>query len=45
MIFAARFLDRMSKASRDAPRDALVADLTAQGQRGAAYGLRVAPTH
>jgi len=32
----------MSKASRDAPRDALVADLTAQGQRGAAYGLRVA---
>ncbi len=42
MIFTARFLDRMSKASRDAPRDALVADLTAQGQRGAAYGLRVA---
>jgi MFS family permease len=42
VIFAARFLDRMSKASRDAPRDALVADLTAQGQRGAAYGLRVA---
>ena len=32
----------MSKASRDAPRDALVADLTAQNQRGAAYGLRVA---
>jgi MFS family permease len=42
VIFAARFLDRMSKASRDAPRDALVADLTTQGQRGAAYGLRVA---
>ena len=42
MIFAARFLDRMSKASRDAPRDALVADLTAEGQRGAAYGLRMA---
>lgn len=42
VIFAARFLDRMSKASRDAPRDALVADVTAQGQRGAAYGLRVA---
>ena len=40
VIFAARFLDRMSKASRDAPRDALVADLTAQNQRGAAYGLR-----
>ena len=42
VIFAARFLDRMSKATRDAPRDALVADLTAQNQRGAAYGLRVA---
>jgi MFS family permease len=42
VIFAARFLDRMSKAIRDAPRDALVADLTIQGQRGAAYGLRVA---
>lgn len=42
VIFAARFLDRMSKATRDAPRDALVADLTAQDQRGAAYGLRVA---
>jgi len=41
-IFAARFLDRMSKAIRDAPRDALVADLTPEGQRGAAYGLRVA---
>ena len=42
VIFAARFFDRMSKASRDAPRDALVADLTAEKQRGAAYGLRVA---
>jgi MFS family permease len=41
-IFAARFIDRMSKGIRDAPRDALVADLTAQSQRGAAYGLRVA---
>jgi len=42
VVFAARFLDRMSKAGRDAPRDALIADLTAEGQRGAAYGLRVA---
>ena len=42
MIFTARFLDRMSKAVRDAPRDALVADLTPKSQRGAAYGLRVA---
>ena len=29
-IFAARFIDRMSKGIRDAPRDALVADITAQ---------------
>jgi len=42
VIFTARFLDRMSKATRDAPRDALVADVTAENQRGAAYGLRVA---
>jgi len=42
VIFAARFLDRMSKATRDAPRDALVADVTAENQRGAAYGLHVA---
>jgi MFS family permease len=41
-IFAARFIDRMSKGIRDAPRDALVADITAQTQRGAAYGLRQA---
>ena len=41
VIFVARFLDRMSKATRDAPRDALVADVTADKQRGAAYGLRV----
>jgi MFS family permease len=41
-VFAARFIDRMSKGIRDAPRDALVADITAQTQRGAAYGLRQA---
>ncbi|MGZ5563879.1 MAG: MFS transporter [Chthoniobacterales bacterium] len=41
-IFAARFIDRMSKGIRDAPRDALVADITGQTQRGAAYGLRQA---
>ena len=42
VIFTARFFDRMSKAIRDAPRDALTADLTAETQRGAAYGLRMA---
>jgi Major Facilitator Superfamily. len=41
-VFAARFIDRMSKGIRDAPRDALVADITAQTERGAAYGLRQA---
>jgi MFS family permease len=41
-IFAARFTDRIGKGIRDAPRDALIADLTAQTQRGAAYGLRQA---
>ena len=41
-IFGARFIDRMSKGVRDAPRDALVADVTPQTQRGAAYGLRQA---
>ena len=32
----------MGKGIRGAPRDALVADLTPKGQRGAAYGLRQA---
>lgn len=41
-IFGARFIDRMSKGIRDAPRDALIADITAQNVRGAAYGLRQA---
>jgi MFS family permease len=39
-VFAARFVDRVGKGIRGAPRDALVADLTAPEQRGAAYGLR-----
>jgi MFS family permease len=41
-VFGARFLDRIGKGIRDAPRDALVADLTAPEVRGAAYGLRQA---
>lgn len=40
MVFAARFVDRIGKGIRGAPRDALVADLVEPGQRGAAYGLR-----
>ena len=37
---AARWIDRIGKGIRGAPRDALVADITAPEQRGAAYGLR-----
>ncbi len=39
-VFAARFIDRIGKGIRGAPRDAYVADVTAPEQRGAAYGLR-----
>jgi MFS family permease len=41
-VFFARFVDRVGKGVRGAPRDALVADLTPPPQRGAAYGLRQA---
>ena len=40
LVFTARFLDRIGKGVRGAPRDALVADVTPAGSRGAAYGLR-----
>ena len=39
-VFAARLLDRTGKGVREAPRDALVADLVPQQVRGASYGLR-----
>jgi MFS family permease len=39
-VLAARFMDRIGKGIRDAPRDALVADITPPEIRGAAYGLR-----
>lgn len=39
-VFAARFIDRIGKGIRGAPRDALIADLVPPAQRGAAYGLR-----
>jgi MFS family permease len=41
-VFIARFLDRIGKGIRGAPRDAYVADVTPPEQRGAAYGLRQA---
>jgi len=40
LVLAARLSDRIGKGVRDAPRDALIGDLVAEGQRGAAYGLR-----
>src|SRR3954464_480361 len=40
MVFFARFVDRIGKGIRGAPRDALVADVTPAEQRGAAFGLR-----
>jgi len=39
-VFAARFIDRIGKGIRGAPRDALVADIAPCELRGAAYGLR-----
>jgi len=41
-VAGARFVDRVGKGIRGAPRDALVADLVAPELRGAAYGLRQA---
>ena len=40
MVLTARFVDRIGKGIRGAPRDALVADLTPPAARGAAFGLR-----
>lgn len=40
MVLTARFLDRIGKGIRGAPRDALVADLAPAAVRGAAFGLR-----
>jgi MFS family permease len=39
-ILAARFVDRIGKGIRGAPRDALIADVTPPEIRGAAFGLR-----
>lgn len=41
-VLAARFVDRVGKGIRGAPRDALIADVTPAQQRGAAFGLRQA---
>ena len=39
-LVAARFIDRVGKGIRGAPRDALVADITPDHLRGASFGLR-----
>ena len=39
-VVTARFVDRVGKGIRGAPRDALVADLAPPSIRGAAFGLR-----
>ena len=41
-IVGARFIDRIGKGIRGAPRDALIADIAPPELRGAAYGLRQA---
>ena len=42
LVVTARFLDRIGKGIRGAPRDALVADIAPPEVRGAAFGLRQA---
>ena len=42
VILGARFLDRIGKGIRDAPRDALIVDITPPELRGSAFGLRQA---
>jgi MFS family permease len=42
LVLVARFMDRVGKGIRGAPRDALIADVTPAEMRGAAYGLRQA---
>ncbi|OBU87652.1 MFS transporter [Chromobacterium subtsugae] len=39
-VLFARFVDRVGKGVRGAPRDALIADITPPAIRGAAFGLR-----
>ncbi|WP_172332565.1 MFS transporter [Mangrovicoccus sp. HB161399] len=39
-VVGARFVDRVGKGIRGAPRDALVADIAPADMRGAAFGLR-----
>lgn len=40
IVIAARFMDRIGKGIRGAPRDALIADIVSKDRLGEAYGLR-----
>src|SRR5208337_750049 len=40
VVLVARLMDRVGKGVREAPRDALIADLVPESNRGASYGLR-----
>lgn len=40
LVVSARFMDRVGKGIRGAPRDALIADITPEAVRGASYGIR-----
>jgi MFS family permease len=45
VVLGLRFTDRVGKGIRSAPRDALLADVTAIKRRGAAYGFHRAMDH
>ncbi|MEO8380586.1 MAG: MFS transporter [Acidobacteriota bacterium] len=45
LVLTARLLDRTGKGIRSAPRDALIADVTPQGDRGRAFGFHRALDH
>jgi MFS family permease len=42
MVLVARIADRIGKGVRDAPRDALMTDITSSRVRGSGFGLRLA---
>ena len=44
-VMVLRFADRVGKGLRTSPRDALIADVTDEGARGAAYGFHRAMDH
>ncbi len=45
LVVAIRFVDRIGKGIRTAPRDALIADVTPEESRGAAYGVHRSLDH